>query len=89
MTTHKPQNAYIIFEKEEYDDKTEIGTVLTQNQVAKIRGQIGLVTASPEELQHKVKAGDRIYYDRHNAFDIKVDGKIVWVCRYSDVILVI
>ena len=87
MFKHKPQNAYIAFEKEPYDSETESGTVMTNSQTAKIRGQIGKVLAVPEDLT-KVKAGDRMYYDKNNAFEIKVDGKMIWVCTYRDVILV-
>lgn len=88
MLQHKPQNAYIVFEKEPYDVETESGTVITNAQAAKIRGQIGKVLSVPEDMQ-KIKVGDRIYYDKSNAFDIKVDGKMVWICTYRDVILVI
>jgi co-chaperonin GroES (HSP10) len=93
--TYKPQNEYLTFRKEKYEEKTKDGMLLSDEEKKSIRGQIGTVLeVSPfipvgEDGVQVVKSGDRIYYDRHNAFDVHIDGEEVSVCRYRDVMLVI
>ena len=36
-----------------------------------------------------ISPGDRIYYDKHNAFEVIIEGVATSVCRYRDVILVV
>ena len=85
---YKPQNDYITFSKEKYDKSTSAGMLLSESDKTKIRGQIGTVTAV-SELITNISPGDKIYYDKHNAFEVIIEGVTTSVCRYRDVILVV
>ena len=85
---YKPQNDYLTFSKEKYDSNTSAGMLISESDKTKIRGQIGTVTAV-SDLITNILPGDRIYYDKHNSFEVIIDGNTTSVCRYRDVILVV
>lgn len=84
---HKPQNNYLTFSKEKYESEVKSGTILTDADKKKIRGQHGKVISVSEHIT-TIKPGDGIIYDQHNEFEVMVEGELVSCCRLQDVILV-
>ena len=80
-------NYYVIVEKIKEAPKTVAGLELTDKQNTDIR-YIRANVVSVGENVPIIKEGDIIRYDKHAGFGIDWDGKMLYVIKTNDIVLV-
>lgn len=80
-------NYYIIVEKIKEEPKKVGGFILTDKSTDDVRYQKGKII-SVGNLTEGVKVGDTIYYDKHAGHGIDWDGKLYYVIKQPDVVIV-
>lgn len=90
----KPLFDRIVIEQVDNEEKTKSGIVLLAKdqekpQLAKIIavGPGGLIDGNNVEM--KVKVGDKILYSKYAGSEFKIDGKEVTIIRQSDVLAIV
>ena len=68
--------------------KNKIGLVVTEANDRDIRYKLGEVFMSGEDVKD-IKAGDRLYYDKVNASELRLDGNKYQIINLSDVRVVL
>ena len=72
--------------KEEVRNK--LGLIITEANDRDIRYKLGEVFMAGE-LVEDIKSGDRLYYDKVNASELRLDGKKYQIINLSDVRVVL
>jgi co-chaperonin GroES (HSP10) len=83
----KAVNHYIIVDKIKEEPKKVNGLIMTESlntDIRYLRGKIISVGNNTEAL----KEGDSIYYDKHAGHGIEWDGKMYYVIKQQDVVIV-
>jgi chaperonin GroES len=83
----KAVNHYIIVDKIKEEPKKVNGLIMTESlntDIRYLRGKIISVGNNTEAL----KEGDKIYYDKHAGHGIEWDGKMYYVIKQQDVVIV-
>ena len=83
----KAVNHYIIVDKIKEEPKKVNGLIMTESlntDIRYLRGKIISVVNNTEAL----KEGDKIYYDKHAGHGIEWDGKMYYVIKQQDVVIV-
>jgi co-chaperonin GroES (HSP10) len=83
----KAVNHYIIVDKIKEEPKKVNGLIMTESlntDIRYLRGKIISVGNNTEAL----KEGDNIYYDKHAGHGIEWDGKMYYVIKQQDVVIV-
>lgn len=83
----KALNDFIIINKVIEEHKTSGGLLLTAEDTKELRYQRGTVI-SFGPLVKSAKEGTDIYYDKVNAFDVRMDGELFTMIRERDLIAV-
>lgn len=85
----KPMDDRILVLPLEEESKTESGIIIPDS--AKEKPTMGEVIAvgSDEDLQEKVKIGDKVLYAKYGGEDISVDGKDYKIILRSDILAVV
>lgn len=81
-------NKYLLVKRSNDDAKTKGGLLLSQAELSEFRYQIGEVL-SPGTLVEHISIGDKVYFDKVHAFDVKVDGEMLTVIQERDVVAVL
>lgn len=68
--------------------KNKLGLIITEANDRDIRYKLGEVEMVGEEVL-KIEKGDRLYYDKINASEIRLEGKKYFIINLSDVRVVI
>jgi co-chaperonin GroES (HSP10) len=84
----KAINKYLLIRRSNDDAKTKGGLLLSQADMSEFRYQIGVVI-TPGTLVEHIKEGDEIYFDKIQAFDVKIDGEMLTVIQERDVVAVL
>jgi chaperonin GroES len=82
----KPINDYILIKREEAEEKTKSGIILSGQ--AKEQPQIAKVIAvgpGTEEVKVVVKEGDRVIFSQYGGMEIKYDGEEYKLVKQSDI----
>ena len=83
----KAVNHYIIVDKIKEEPKKVNGLIMNESlntDIRYLRGKIISVGNNTEAL----KEGDKIYYDKHAGHGIEWDGKMYYVIKQQDVVIV-
>lgn len=68
--------------------KNKLGLIITEANDRDIRYKLGEVFMAGE-LVDDIKSGDRLYYDKVNASELRLDGKKYQIINLSDVRVVL
>lgn len=68
--------------------KNKLGLIITEANDRDIRYKLGEVFMAGEDVQ-EIKAGDRLYYDKVNASELRLDGNKYQIINLSDVRVVL
>lgn len=79
---------YILIEKITPPNRTIGGLELTESQDKENRFLFGKVISMGELVSNHgyLKIGDKIYYNKHAGHTISLDGKVLYVIEYADVV---
>jgi chaperonin GroES len=83
----KPLGDRVLVKMEEGETKTAGGIYIPQT--AQEKTQEGVVLAVGDDESIKVKAKDRVLYDKYAGSTIKVDGEEQLIVKMSDILAVI
>lgn len=68
--------------------KNKLGLIITEANDRDIRYKLGEVFMAGEDVEG-IKSGDKIYYDKVNASELRLDGKKYLIINLSDVRVVL
>lgn len=68
--------------------KNKLGLIITEANDRDIRYKLGEVFMAGE-LVEDIKSGDKLYYDKVNASELRLDGKKYQIINLSDVRVVL
>ena len=80
-------NHYIIIEKIKEEPKNVGGFIMTENNATDVRYLKGKVISVGNNTE-VLKEGDVIYYDKHAGHGIDWSGKLYYVIKQQDVVIV-
>jgi len=80
-------NYYLVVDKIKEAPKKVGGLELTESQDKDVRYSKGKVISVGDQVP-VVKIGDTIRYDKHAGHGIEYDGKLYYVIKISDVVIV-
>ncbi|ADK80840.1 co-chaperone GroES [Sediminispirochaeta smaragdinae] len=83
----KPLGDRVLVKLESGEEKTAGGIFIPQT--AQEKTQTGVVVEIGDDETIKVKAGDKVMYDKYAGTQIKVDGEEHLLLRFSDILAVI
>lgn len=84
----KAINKTILVKRSNDDQVTSGGLLMSQAEASELRYQVGIVIA-PGNLVDVIKEGDKVYFDKVYAFDVKIDGEMMTIIQEKDVVVVI
>jgi co-chaperonin GroES (HSP10) len=68
--------------------KNKLGLIITEANDRDIRYKLGEVFMAGEDVEG-IKSGDKLYYDKVNASELRLDGKKYLIINLSDVRVVL
>jgi len=80
-------NYYLIIDKIKEAPKKVGGLELTESQNKDVRYLKGEVISAGDQVPN-IKPGDIVRYDKHAGHGIEYDGKLYYVIKISDVVIV-
>jgi len=86
----KPLGDRVLLKKEEAEEKTASGIILTGN--AKEAPQWATVVAvgpGTEEVKMEVKKGDKVLYSKYAGTDVKLDGEALLLIAQKDILAIV
>lgn len=85
----KPMDDRLVLEPMEEEEKTASGIIIPDT--AKEKPIIGKVIAvgTDEDLQEKIKKGDRVLFAKYGGEDVNLDGNEYKIVQRSDVLAII
>lgn len=83
----KPLGDRVLVKLETVEEKTAGGIFIPQT--AQEKTQTGAVVEIGDDEMIKVKAGDKVMYDKYAGTQVKVDGEEHLLLRFSDILAVI
>lgn len=84
----KAINKYLIIKRSKEEMKTSGGLLMSKAEESEMRYQVGVVVA-PGTLVEHIKEGDSIFFDKVQAFDIKLDGEMFTIVQERDIVAVL
>lgn len=87
--TIKPLDDRVLIEPMEEEEKTSSGIIIPDT--AKEKPRVGTVIAvgTDEDLQEKIKEGNKVLFAKYGGEDITVDGKELKIIQRSDILAVV
>jgi len=83
----KAANHYVVVEKLKVEQKKVAGLILTE-KLDEDNRYIKANVISVGNLVEGIKDGDIVHYDKHAGHGIEFDGKLYFVIKSSDIVLV-
>lgn len=83
----KPLGDRVVLKMQEVESKTAGGIFIPQS--AQEKTQEGVVVAVGDDESIKVKAKDRVLYDKYAGTTIKVDGEEQLILKMSDILAIV
>lgn len=81
-------NKYLIVKKVKEETVSSGGLLMSKAEEAEMRYQKGVVI-TPGTLVEHIKEGDRVYFDKVHAFDLKLYGETVTIVQEKDIVVVL
>ena len=86
----KPLDDRVVVERIEEEEEQRAGKIIIPD-TAKEKPRIGKVIAvgTDEDLQEKVKVGDKIIYGKYVGDEVEIDGKEYLIVQRSDILAIV
>jgi len=86
----KPLDDRVLVEKIEEEEETSVGGIIIPD-TAREKPRLGKVVAvgTDEDLQEKVKVGDKILYGKYVGDEVKLGGKEYLIVQRSDILAIV
>ena len=84
----RPIGKYIVIQPVEEEVTTESGLLLSGEDAKQLRYGRGKVVASGTEVSD-IGVGEDLYYDKHNAYTMMIDGSPYTIISERDVVVVL
>jgi co-chaperonin GroES (HSP10) len=81
-------NKYLIVKRSNEETVSSGGLLMSKAEEAEMRYQKGVVI-TPGTLVEHIKEGDKVYFDKVHAFDLKLDGETVTIVQEKDIVVVL
>lgn len=81
-------NKYLIVKRSNEETVSSGGLLMSKAEEAEMRYQKGVVI-TPGTLVEHIKEGDRVYFDKVHAFDLKLYGETVTIVQEKDIVVVL
>jgi co-chaperonin GroES (HSP10) len=81
-------NKYLIVKRSNEEAVSSGGLLMSKAEEAEMRYQKGVVI-TPGTLVEYIKEGDKVYFDKVHAFDLKLDGETVTIVQEKDIVVVL
>jgi len=78
----------IIKDTQEKTTKTKGGLILAEKQREDIRYQEAEVLTPGSEVT-LLKKGDKIFYDKHAALNVDIEGKVFKIIKEKDIVIIL
>ena len=78
----------IIKDTQEKTTKTEGGLILAEKQREDIRYQEAEVLIPGSEIT-LLEKGDKIFYDKHAALNVDIEGKVFKIIKEKDIVIIL
>ena len=78
----------IIKDTQEKTTKTKGGLILAEKQREDIRYQEAEVLTPGSEVT-LLKKGDKIFYDKHAALNVDIEGKVFSIIKEQDIVIIL
>ncbi len=85
----KPMDDRVLIEPMEEEEKTSSGIIIPDTAKEKPRMGTVIAVGTDEDLQEKVKEGDKVLFAKYGGEDITVDGKEYKIVSRSDILAVV
>lgn len=87
--TIKPLDDRVLIEPMEEEEKTSSGIIIPDTAKEKPRMGTVIAVGTDEDLQEKVKEGNKVLFAKYGGEDITVDGKEYKIVSRSDILAVV
>jgi len=85
----KPMDDRLLVELVEEETKTVSGIIIPDSAKEKPRRGVVVAVGTDEDLQSKVKVGDKVLFAKYGGEEITADGKEYKIVQRSDVLAVV
>jgi chaperonin GroES len=85
----KPMDDRLLIELVEEETKTSSGIIIPDTAKEKPRMGVVVAVGTDEDLQSKVKVGDKVLFAKYGGEEITADGKEYKIVQRSDVLAVV
>ena len=85
----KPMDDRLLIELVEEETKTSSGIIIPDTAKEKPRMGVVIAVGTDEDLQSKVKVGDKVLFAKYGGEEITADGKEYKIVQRSDVLAVV
>ena len=86
----KPLGDRVLLKKEEAEEKTASGIILTGNaKEAPQWAKVLEVGPGTEEVKMEVKKGDKVLYSKYAGTDVKLDGEELLLVSQKDILAIV
>jgi len=80
-------NKYLIVKRLNEETVTKGGLLMSKAEEAEMRYQTGVVV-TPGTLVEHIHEGDKVYFDKVYAFDVKIEGETMTIIQEKDIVVV-
>lgn len=85
----KPLDDRILLEPLQAEEKTSSGIIIPDSAKEKPRAGIVIAVGTDEDLQEKIKEGNKVLFTKYGGDEVEMDGKEYKIIQRSDVLAVI
>lgn len=85
----KPMDDRVLIEVMEAEEKTASGLIIPDSAKEKPRMGVVVAVGTDEDLQEKVKEGNKILFTKYGGDEVEMDGKEYKIIQRSDILAVV
>jgi chaperonin GroES len=85
----KPMDDRVLIEPVVEEEKTHSGIIIPDTAKEKPRMGTVIAVGTDEDLQEKIKEGDKVLFAKYGGEDIEADGKEYKIIQRSDILAVV
>ncbi len=85
----KPMDDRILLEPLQVEEKSSSGIIIPDSAKEKPRAGVVIAVGTDEDLQEKIKEGNKVLFTKYGGDEVEMDGKEYKIIQRSDVLAVI
>lgn len=85
----KPLAGYVVVRREEVEDTTNSGIILTGDKEKPQRGEVLAVGPGKDGAQPQVSVGQKVIFKKYGPTEIDMDGESVLLLEESDIFAIV